>query len=314
MERAVACYREFAPIPALREHVRAFFSFAPAGRTASAVREVVFGENDAFCSPLFADGDVSLVFSFDRVCHADGRWRPNPAGPSGIVIGPMNFVGPSSDGNRPEMVGVYFRPGCAGRFIKIAASEVADRIVPLDELWPGSRLTSELSDGDPADRVDRLESVLLSRLRGGREPSSLLDIPGLARLVRRRDGRVTVQALADAAGVSRQHLTRAFRERIGLTPKTYCRIARFQAGLVYAGRADTDWAQVAAESGYADQSHLIAEFRRFSSLTPRTLASRNWFHPFIESARFRSRAKGASAPSPSRSAAVSRPHGTRAGL
>jgi hypothetical protein len=37
--------------------------------------------------------------------------------------------------------------------------------------------------------------------------------------------------------------------------------------------------------GYADQSHMIAEFRQFSGLTPQTLASRQWFHPFIERAK-----------------------------
>jgi AraC-like DNA-binding protein len=44
------------------------------------------------------------------------------------------------------------------------------------------------------------------------------------------------------------------------------------------------WAQAAAGMGYADQSHMIAEFRRFGGLTPHELASQDWFHPFIERA------------------------------
>jgi len=92
--------------------------------------------------------------------------------------------------------------------------------------------------------------------------------------------------LADAAGVSRQHLTRSFREAVGVTPKLFARLARFQAGLAYAGcGAKVDWAQAALELGYADQSHMIAEFREFSSLTPEALARQRWFHPFIEHAR-----------------------------
>jgi AraC-like DNA-binding protein len=85
-------------------------------------------------------------------------------------------------------------------------------------------------------------------------------------------------------------LTRVFRERVGLAPKSYCNLARFQAGLAYAGRDGIDWAQAAAALGYADQSHMIAEFRRFSGLTPQTLAAGRWFNPFIE--RARSRAHG----------------------
>lgn len=46
-----------------------------------------------------------------------------------------------------------------------------------------------------------------------------------------------------------------------------------------------DWAETALEMGYADQSHMIAEFRCFSSLTPEQIAHGHWFHPFIERAR-----------------------------
>jgi len=71
-----------------------------------------------------------------------------------------------------------------------------------------------------------------------------------------------------------------------VTPKLFARLARFQAGLAYAGcGANVDWAQAALELGYADQSHMISEFREFSSLTPQTLARQRWFHPFIERAR-----------------------------
>jgi methylphosphotriester-DNA--protein-cysteine methyltransferase len=77
-----------------------------------------------------------------------------------------------------------------------------------------------------------------------------------------------------------------FREGVGVTPKLYGRLARFQAGLAFAGCGkNVDWAQAAIEMGYADQSHMIAEFREFSSLTPQTLATQRWFHPFIERAR-----------------------------
>ena len=99
---------------------------------------------------------------------------------------------------------------------------------------------------------------------------------------------MTVRRLADAAGVSRQHLTHVFRQAVGVSPKRYCRLARFQAGLVHAGvGAGVQWSRVAAELGYADPSHMIAEFRELSSLTPEALATQRWFHPFILDARAR---------------------------
>jgi transcriptional regulator GlxA family with amidase domain len=114
-------------------------------------------------------------------------------------------------------------------------------------------------------------------------------VPRLAAWVLQRHGRLTVECLAHAAGVSRQRLTRAFRERVGISPKLYCRLARFQSALGYVRRGrNVAWAQLAAELGYADQSHMIAEFREFSGLTPRRLVSGRWFHPFVERAKTRS--------------------------
>jgi methylphosphotriester-DNA--protein-cysteine methyltransferase len=108
----------------------------------------------------------------------------------------------------------------------------------------------------------------------------MLNVHGLAAAVLRRKGRVTVEAMACEAGVSRQHLSRAFREHIGVPPKLYSRLARFHAALAYVGSpAQVDWARAAADMGYADQSHMIAEFRQFSGLTPELLVSRYWFHP-----------------------------------
>jgi AraC-like DNA-binding protein len=188
----------------------------------------------------------------------------------------------------PEMVGVYFKAACANAFVRMAMSELTDTAVGVDDVWgpAGAILPSDLSAMNEADRIDHLESVLLARLAHANRATGSVDIQGLAAGILRRRGRVTVEALARAAGVSRQHLTREFRDRIGISPKLYCRLARFQSGLTYAGsHSRVDWADAAADMGYADQSHMIAEFRQFSGLTPQTLATGRWFHPFIERAR-----------------------------
>jgi AraC-like DNA-binding protein len=188
------------------------------------------------------------------------------------------------------MLGVYFEPGATSALLQVPAIELTDHIVNLERLWggQGARLAEDLADLDEAARVDRLEATLLERVR--RTPARPLrcDVVGLARWVRAEPTSMTVLRLADAAGVSRQHLTRVFRQVIGVSPKRYCRLARFQAGLSYAGAGiGVKWAEVAAALGYADQSHMIAEFRELSSLTPEALATQRWFHPFILEARSR---------------------------
>jgi AraC-like DNA-binding protein len=293
MPQIVARYREYAPCEALRYAVRTFFSFSSLEADASPARpitrEILFGQGDSFCSPMFADGHVSIVFSFPRICRAGGLWHPSPSGTRADVLGAMTVAGPTSLDGRNEIWGAYLRPAGAPRFTGAPAAELTDRIVALDELWgrAGCELAAELSDSNEASgRIGLLEAALLRRASQARTAAAALNVPGLAAWVVRRRGAVTVECMAAAAGVSRQHLTRVFRESVGVTPKLYCRLARFQSGLRYAGCGrNVDWASEAVHMGYADQSHMIAEFRRFSSLTPGQLASQRWFHPFIERAR-----------------------------
>lgn len=288
-----AWYREFLPCDALRADVYSLFSFGPGPRVTSStrplLREVALHDTIG-CAPQLADGQVSIRFELGRRCDPEGRWRSDSQAVGGTVVGPLRAVGRTTALDLSETVGAYFRPGRASRFFDIPVSELTDAAVTLDDIWggPGLRLASGLADLSDAARLDRLQSVLLAARRHDRQRAALLDIDGLAATVLRRSGRITVDDLAGAAGVSRQHLTRVFRERIGVAPKLYGQVARFQSVLAYAGARDSvDWAVVALEAGFADQSHMIAECRRFSGLTPQSLADHDWFHPFIERARMR---------------------------
>ena len=291
MVQPVAWYREFVPCKALQAHVYAIFSFVP-GLTPPPphrplLRAVAFADA-TFCSPQFADGHVSMVFELGRTCDANCRWFHDSSGLRGTVIGPMSGVGRTEGGDRPEMVGAYFRPARVAPFLRVTISDLTDKAVAIGDLWgtSGSRFVGELCELDEAARIDRFEAALLARLGIGPQRTGAIDVEGLAATVLQRQGRVPVEALARAAGISRQHLSREFREHIGVSPKLYSELARFQSGLVYAGRRTSiDWAGAAIDMGYADQSHMIAEFRRFSGLTPQALANRAWFHPFIERAR-----------------------------
>jgi len=291
MERLVTCYREYAPHPALRGQLRALFCFGPASRddrhSSRLIREVRFGAGASY-SATFADADGSLVIELGRLGEADGSWKDTAARAGASVIGAMGVAGPKHGPELPEMIGAYFHPAQASAFTGVPGRVLADRIVPLEELWgrDARELPERLRDADLATRLDLLDAALLARLEVRRGPTASLDLAGLAQWVVAERGQPSVERLAQEAGVSRQQLTRVFHEWVGVSPKRYCRIARFQSALGFAGAgASGDWARVAADSGYADHSHLIAEFREFSGLTPQRLASERRFHPFIERAR-----------------------------
>jgi AraC-like DNA-binding protein len=290
----VASYREFAPHPALAARVRALFSFTARAEPIRAGRRVTLeirvAPGDPYRAPMFADGNSSVVFDFGTDFRSDDTCRDGlPV--SGHVIGPTGKVTADVRHELPAMVGAYFHPAQISRFVRVPSGELRDRLVAIENLWGAAslelceRLSVTQSEGR---RLDLLEHALLQQMSDDREMGTAVDVTGLATWVLQHGGRVTIESLASAAGVSRQHLTRAFRYRVGVSPKLYCRLARFQSALAYARAGDrVDWARVACDLGYADQSHMISEFREFSSLTPHMLATGRWYHPFIERAKAR---------------------------
>jgi AraC-like DNA-binding protein len=293
----IACYREFAPPPALEGYVRALFSFTsrtePTSPSRRVTLEIRVAAGDRYRAPMFADGNGSVVFDLGTDFHTEDVWHDGTLAVSGRVIGPMRKVTPDDRHELPAMVGAYFHPAQMSRFMHVPSSELADCIIDIESFWSSAawelceRLAMAQSE---RGRLDLLEQALLWRISDDGETDSAVDVSGLARYMATCGGRTTIDSLAHLAGVSRQHLTRVFRERVGLSPKTYCRLARFQSALVYARAGDRiDWARVAYDLGYADQSHMIAEFREFSSLTPHMLAAGRWYHPFIERAKARAK-------------------------
>jgi AraC-like DNA-binding protein len=290
MVPAVAVYREFAPHAALRPYIRALFSFVPgAGDTRHSrprTREFVAFGGDAICPPILADGHACLSFTLGEVCQADGRWRTASARSTGHIVGAVTHAD-ASGVERPSMSGAYFRAGGLAAFTRVPVDELTDRVVRVEDVLgrAAANVAARLAETNEAVRIDVLESLLIARLHTQRCATASVDVAGLAASIEQSAGHIAVERLAHQAGISRQHLTRVFRDRVGVTPKLYARLARFQSSLACAAASEPlDGAHAALALGYADQSHWIAEFKEFTGLTPHRFAARHWFHPFVERA------------------------------
>ncbi len=96
-------------------------------------------------------------------------------------------------------------------------------------------------------------------------PAVALALAGFARAPHR----ATVESAAREAEVSLKRFIALFAEEVGMTPKRYLRVARFQRVIASVHRApDVDWMEVVERNGYYDQPHFIREFKEFSGLTP----------------------------------------------
>jgi AraC-like DNA-binding protein len=124
-----------------------------------------------------------------------------------------------------------------------------------------------LNCGDLSARFDRVQSWLLQRWQAHRR----LD-PTIARLLHQIEhsgGQLRIEQTARTLGVSRKHLSLRCLQQTGQTPKALARVSRFRAAIELLGsRQQVPWAQLAHCCGYADQAHLIRDFRHFSGLTP----------------------------------------------
>lgn len=165
------------------------------------------------------------------------------------------------------------RLGAPDAVLGVSASALAGHIVALEELWGDAateRLRARLADApDPVAAAAILQSGIAERLAsaGGRHAPARLALAAADRL-----SSASVNAVAVELGVSERHLRRVFRETVGMSPKAFAKLARFQRALHAAHQdAHAGWASIAAAAGYYDQAHLIAEFRSIAGVTPRAL-------------------------------------------
>jgi AraC-like DNA-binding protein len=172
------------------------------------------------------------------------------------------------------VLGIEFTPEGAWRVLRRPLHDLASLDVDLRDLI-GTSAAVELGDrcasaaGAPA-RLQAAAAWIADRLRGS--PDVEAPLAWIAGRIRAHRGQVAIGRLRDAAGLTATALATGFRERIGVTPKVYARLHRFQhaAARLRQGEAPLD---VALAAGYYDQPHLTTEFRELSGLTPAAFAS-----------------------------------------
>jgi AraC-like DNA-binding protein len=185
--------------------------------------------------------------------------------------GPM-LCGPQSeyfviDNMQPWVLGAHFKPGGAFPFLGLPASELHDQHVALADLWGGAAFDLQecvMDAPTPAVMFRILEAALLDRLR-----DPVMRHPAVAFALCEMGGAQPLTAVTDQIGLSARRFSQLFGEQVGLSPKRYQRVMRFQAVLrrIY-DAAPLNWADVAFDCGFFDQAHFIHEFRAFSGLSP----------------------------------------------
>jgi AraC-like DNA-binding protein len=253
-------YRSHTPAPPLHDFIERFWlcSDAPAHR-----RERILPSGTIELVVNLREDEIRIYDPAqpDRVRRLSGAIVSGTYG-SFFVIDTLQHA---------SMLGVHFRPGGAVPFLGAPSCELADRHVDLAALWgrePAAELRERLcAAATAAERFRLLEKMLVRRLR--HPPQRHGAVAAALDAFQRTGSDVSIRDVAQDVGLSQRRFIQVFAAEVGLTPKLYCRVRRFQQARRLVGKtAAPDWAGIAVTCGYFDQSHLIRDFREFSGLSP----------------------------------------------
>jgi AraC-like DNA-binding protein len=208
------------------------------------------------------DGDTERLVAFPPVCINGLRTRPS------VVVAPAG---------RCRVLGIRFGALGAGLLLRTPMNELVDVTIDVHDAL--GRAAGELAercagaanafDFDPTRSAVYVLYVAAEwtmqqihpNLNGDQEIGWILDA------IRQARGIVAIDALASQIGMLRTHLTRRFRDRVGVSPKRFARIVRFHDALSQLGRPGSI-AATAADLAYYDQAHMYRDFSEFAGMTP----------------------------------------------
>lgn len=253
-------HRTYTPAPPLGDFVDNFWLF------------------DDYVSPFFKErilpsGTLEMVFNLrDDELRIYDPLRPERCKhfSGALVSGAYGGFFVIDTVQETSIMGVHFKPGGAFPFLGAPAGELADLHVDLHAIWGAAagELRERLCEAStPEERFRVLEEVLTAHLFRPLDHHRAVEFA--LKVFGKAEAGVTVGDVARRVGLSRRRLIQVFTAQVGMTPKLFCRVQRFQRSRALAGLTNApDWTQLAVECGYFDQSHLIRDFRAFSGLNP----------------------------------------------
>lgn len=270
-------YREIQPNPALGRFVRCYWMLEDTA-SESGVQRIV------------PDGRAELIFNLGApyARRIDEVWKPQPqCFLFGQITGPLMLRSADPGGNPARMIGVRFHPHTAGQLLKIPMHEVTDSAVPLDDIsGPLYRDLQELEEPrSPLERFAALDRILLDLAKRAHSADRL--VSAAVNELEAAGGSMGVGTVAGQAGLSPRQFERRFRQAVGIPPKLFSRMQRFQRVFPALEAVGVGWADAAVRCGYYDQAHLIRDFREFAGKPPSALLAEDsdLARHFVTSAR-----------------------------
>lgn len=269
-------YPQIQPHPTLRPYVRHYLLLHIQTGHLSARERI---------KPVPPDADQSLFF-YPRniaktVVNSNGETRTNP---TGIFVGQQTSRINILLGEDHLIIQVCFRPGFLYHLLgKMPAYEFQHKEIDAECLMdPGMKALNDRlrEETDYRCMISHIETYLLNRIKPVSRAIKPEPIDHVILAIKESDRPLSLDWLADQACLSSRQLERKFQQRLGMSPKFYARIARFDRAFKLKLRSPhLDWLDVAYACGYFDYSHFMRDFRQFAEVSPTILMSQNMASP-----------------------------------
>ncbi len=226
-----------------------------------------------FIERLVPDGTVNIIINLDEIPKyiydnhtLEKKIRFTRAWVSGMQ---SNYISISAESGS-EMMIIQFLPGGSFPFLKIPVNELQDIVIDA-ELILGNKfieLRDRINETNEIKRkFDIVEYWFLKKYEEKFEPDDVIKLT--IDKIKRNPSVENLQIIRDSTGYSQKQFIHIFKKYVGLTPKLYQRIVRFNHVLTEIKTFNyANWTSLALDCGYYDQAHFIREFREFSGFNP----------------------------------------------
>jgi AraC-like DNA-binding protein len=230
---------------------------------------------------ILPSGCTQVILNLERdYLHDCPEGSPDQPVAPALVVGGRSTYEIVNARDMASLIGISFKPGGFAAFAGDAVDRFSNLSIPLEAAWGSASLTLRnclRETDDIRTRFRIIEAFLLERLATCARPYAgarqrlvgfALENFGAAPALS------TVREVARSTGLSERRFSQIFREEVGLSPKVWCRIQRFQRAVrMLHSSADLPWAELALDCGFYDQSHFANEFRAFSGVDATTYSA-----------------------------------------
>ncbi len=169
---------------------------------------------------------------------------------------------------------VHFKPGGLFKIFHLPASQFNNRSRDAEEIG-GKRIVEiadQLKKTKLSRKIELLDTYLIEQLQA--QKSADRNIDEAIELIEKSKGSISLRELALATFTTKRTLERRFREQVGLHPKVFSRLVRFNAVIRFIeSNLNVKWRHLADSFGYYDQSHFIHEFKTLTGTLPQAYFS-----------------------------------------